>query len=66
LDAGTIDPFAGVVKPDELKVELKRLARGAHDARSYIRGALQWLERKPPNPYIVPLLKRAMERYPCQ
>lgn len=57
------DPLKGVLNPESLVLELKRLAAGAHDAKSYIRGSLQVLERKPPNPYIVPLLKKALARY---
>jgi hypothetical protein len=52
-----IDPFKGVVNPDTLVAALKR-----RDT-SYVRGSLQVLERKPPNPFIVPLLKKALERF---
>lgn len=31
--------------------------------RSYIRGALQWLERHPPNPIIVIFLKKAYSHF---
>ncbi len=47
----------GVVKPDELIAALRKA-----DV-SYVRGALQFLERKPPNPFVVPILKKALERF---
>jgi len=50
------DPMSGVVNPDLL---VDHLRKGDY---SYIRGSLQVLERKPPNPFIVPILKKALER----
>ena len=52
-----IDPFKGVVKSDVLIERMK-----ARDT-SYVRGALQWLAKHPPNPYIVPLLRAALEKF---
>lgn len=63
VDKKSIDPFEGVLKPDVLREELRKLSKGDWDAKSYIRGSLKYLEKHPPNKYIVPLLKKAMERY---
>lgn len=55
-----IDPWRGVVNPDLLIAAIKRRDY------SYVRGALNYLQgtkkRKPPNPYIVPFLTKALER----
>ena len=59
---GRVDPFKGVVNPGILKENIRKMMDGDDRARSYCRGALQFLERKPPNPHIVKVLKRAMER----
>lgn len=55
-----VDPFKGVVNPDILKENIRKMCDGDNNARSYCRGALQFLERKPPNPFIVKVLKKAM------
>ena len=57
-----IDPMKGVVNADILKQELRNMVDGKPNARSYVRGALNYLERKPPNPFIVKVLKKALER----
>lgn len=57
-----IDPMKGVVKPDVLIENMRKMVAGDANARSYCRGSLNYLSRKPPNPYIVPLLQRAMEK----
>lgn len=57
-----VDPFKGVVKADILREHMKMCCVGGRDSESYIRGALKVLETKPPNPFIVPLLKKAIER----
>lgn len=59
----TIDPMKGVVNPESLVAQLNKLKAGDSNAKSYVRGSLQVLERKPPNPLIVPILRRAMEKY---
>lgn len=51
------DPLKGVHQPELLLERIK-----ARDY-SYVRGSLQVLERKPPNPYIVPVLKKALEKF---
>lgn len=58
-----IDPMKGVVKSEELSKSLRLLQNREHGARSYVRGALMYLTRKPPNPYIVPLLSYALRKY---
>jgi hypothetical protein len=58
-----IDPMKGVVKPELLREQLVKLRDGDANARSYIRGSLQWLEKNPPNKYIAPILKKALERF---
>lgn len=58
-----IDPLKGVVKPDELVAQLRKLSTGDWNARSYITGALKYLKKHPPNKYIVPLLEKAMEKF---
>lgn len=58
-----VDAFKGVVKPDVLKEHMKNCVKGDDKSRSYVRGALQFLERKSPNPFIVPLLKKTLEKY---
>jgi len=58
-----IDVMKGVVKADVLSDALRSLRDGEHNARSYVRGALQYLTHKPPNPHIVPLLRHALEKY---
>lgn len=50
------EPLKGVVKPDIL---VDRLRKGD---LSYLRGSLQVLERKPPNPFIVPIIKKRLEQ----
>lgn len=62
MNKSKIDPFAGVVKADVLKEHIRGLINGKRESFSYIRGSLQYLERHPPNKYIVPLLKRAQEK----
>ena len=59
----TVDPFKGIVKPDVLKAQVRKCLKGDHNARSYVRGSLAYLERKPPNPKIVPVLKLALEKF---
>lgn len=61
-----IDPFKGVVKPDDLRTHMQKCAAGENYSRSYVRGALHWLQKKPPNPYIVPLLQKVLEKYKCE
>ena len=56
-----INPMKGVVKPEELRKQIQACVAGDSNARSYLRGAIQYLERKPPNPYIVPVLRKALE-----
>ena len=56
MDSSKKDPMKGVVKPAELVTAIRQANV------SYMRGALQYLERKPPNPFIVPVLKKALER----
>jgi len=46
----------GVVDPPSLIAALRR------GDFSYLRGSLQVLERKPPNPFIVPIIKKRMEQ----
>jgi hypothetical protein len=58
-----VNPMAGVVNPDKLAVQLQKLKRGDSFAKSYVRGSLQWLERRPPNKHIVPVLRKALEKY---
>jgi hypothetical protein len=58
-----IDPFDGVVKKDALKAHMLKLRDGNDSSKSYIRGSLQYLERRPPNPFIVPVLRKTLERY---
>ena len=57
-----IDPMRGVVKPEELKKQIRACVAGNGHATSYLFGARKFLIRHPPNPYIVPLLTRAMEK----
>lgn len=57
-----LDPFEGVVKPDELREQIRGCVAGNDKSRSYCRGALQFLQRRSPNPYIVPLLKKVLEQ----
>ena len=57
-----VDPFKGVVNPHLLKAEIKKATDGDAKARSYCRGALNYLQRKPPNPFIVKILKKVLER----
>lgn len=58
-----VDPMTGVVKPEILTVHIKECCGGMAKSRSYLRGAIQVLERKPPNLFIVPLLKKALEKF---
>lgn len=59
----TVDPMKGVGKPDEMLKQLRKLKEGDSYAKSYVRGSLQYLERHPPNKLIVPLLRKALEKY---
>lgn len=58
-----VDPLKGVVNPESLVEQLKNLKAGDIYAKSYIRGALQYLERRPPNKHIAPILRKALEKY---
>lgn len=58
-----IDPMKGVVKPEVLREYLLKLRENSAYARSYIRGSLQYLQRHPPNPHIVPILRHALEKF---
>lgn len=58
----TVNPFKGVVKSDVLKENIRKACNGDTNAKSYCRGALAYLERKPPNPFVVKVLKKALER----
>lgn len=58
-----IDPMKGVVNPELLIEQLRKLKAGDSSAKSYIRGSLQVLDRNPPNKLIVPMLRKAMEKY---
>lgn len=57
-----VDPFKGVVNPDALRDQMRKMVAGNANAKSYCRGALNYLERKPPNPFIVEVLRKALER----
>lgn len=57
-----VDPFKGVVNPDALRDQIRKMVAGNASAKSYCRGALNYLERKPPNPFIVEVLRKALER----
>lgn len=63
MKGNRIDPLTGVVKPEILAVHIRQCVAGNINSRNYVRGAVQFLERKPPNPFIVPLLKKAMQRF---
>jgi len=54
--------MAGVAKPDELKGHIRLAVTGDWNSRSYVRGALRYLEQKPPNPFVVPILKKVLEK----
>ena len=58
-----VDPLVGVVKPDTLKEQIVLCCRGDANARSYVRGSLAYLAKKPPNPYIVPVLEKALVKF---
>jgi hypothetical protein len=58
-----IDPMRGVVNPESLVDALRKLKAGDSEAKSYIRGSLQVLERRPPNKFVVPMLRKALEKY---
>jgi hypothetical protein len=58
-----VDPMKGVVNPESLTTMIKALKAGDPAAKSYIRGSLQVLERRPPNKHIVPILRKALEKY---
>ncbi len=62
-DNQKIDVMKGVVKPDILKEQIRACVAGDRNARSYLIGAHKYLTVFPLNPYIVPVLRRAMERY---
>lgn len=51
------NPLEGVEKPEELIAALRR------SDSSFVRGSMQVIQRNPPNPYIVPLLKKALEKF---
>lgn len=58
-----IDPLKGIVKPDELVAQLRKLRDGNWDARSYVTGAAKYLRCHPPNEHIVPLLEKALVKF---
>lgn len=63
-----IDPMKGVVKPETLLENIRAAVAGNAKSMSYIRGSLQYLERNPPNPFVVPLLRKALNKakgVPC-
>lgn len=57
------DPMKGVVNPESLIDQLRKLKAGDLSAKSYIRSSLQVLGKNPPNKLIVPTLRKAMEEY---
>ena len=58
-----VDPMKGVVKPDVLSESLRSMRNREQGARSYVIGSLKYLERHPPNPHIVPVLRYALEKF---
>lgn len=61
-DKPKINPMEGVVKPEILAVHMRQSIAGIRNSYSYVRGALQFLERRPPNPYICQLLELTLEK----
>ena len=53
----------GVYNPESLVEQLRKLKAGDSNARSYIKGSLQWLEKHPPNKHVVPFLKAVLEKF---
>lgn len=60
-DNQKIDVMKDVVKPELLKERIRACVAGDGNARGYLIGAHKYLTAFPPNPYIVPVLRRAME-----
>lgn len=50
------DVFLKVPKPEQITDAIKR-----HDS-SYLRGVWKFYETKPPNPFLLPFLKKALQR----
>ena len=58
-----IDPFRGIVKPEQIVQALKKLRDSERDAAGYIRGVIRFYEKNPPNELIIPFLRRALEKF---
>jgi hypothetical protein len=63
MNKQTIDPLKGVHNPDLLVEQLAKLKAGDRNAKNYIRGSIQYLDRFPPNKLIVPILRKALEKF---
>lgn len=63
MKVSRVQLFEGVHNPDLVVAAVRNLQEGDRDAESYLRGSIQFLERKPPNPFIVPLLRKALHEF---
>jgi hypothetical protein len=57
-----IDPFENVGKPEQIIAAIKKLNE-APVRPEYLRGVIKFYEKRPPNPYLVPFLRRVLERF---
>jgi len=60
MNTSKIAVMKGVYNPEALAEQICAHVAGTGNAGSYLRGSLQFLERFPPNPFIVPLLRKAL------
>lgn len=63
MNKSTLAAMKGVHNPEKLAEQIRACVTGNYDARGYLNGAIQVLERNPPNNIIVPLLRRARDEF---
>lgn len=64
MNDATINVFEKVSKPEEIVGAIKRL-RDSKDrlAASYLIGVMKFYEKKPPNPVLIPFIKKVLEKF---
>ncbi len=63
MKTSRVQLFKGVHNPELVIEAIRNLRNGDMNAGSYLRGSIQYLERFPPNPLVVPLLRRALHEF---
>lgn len=63
MNDSTIAVMKGVHNPEALIEQIRAHVAGNGNAGGYLRGSIQYLERKPPNPFVVPLLRKVLHEF---